>query len=81
MSLIRKLLKYSIKDFINKTKIKNHIKKFSKENFTMYNSMKNPLFKTSEEIQNNRTLCKCILNSLKDSLFMEGFQIYGLKSN
>ena len=43
--------------------------------------MENPLFESSVEKQNNRTLYKCFSNNLKDSLVVEGFQIYGLKGN
>ena len=79
------LLKYPIKDFINKIKNNKLIKKSSKEKFSMYNSVKNYLFKPSIEIQNqnsiNFNLSKFINSILKRSLLVEGFQIYGLKDN
>ena len=79
------LLKYPIKDFINKINNNKLIKKSSKEKFSMYNSVKNYLFKPSIEIQNqnsiNFNLSKFINSILKRSLLVEGFQIYGLKDN
>ena len=78
------LLKYPIKEFNNKNKLKNNIsiKKTFKEKFTLANCIK-PMNEPSKEFKQKqayKSLNKC-LEYFHVFLFEEGYQIYGLKGN